>query len=250
MISDRDRYKANVSADVTIFHNVTVTPYAKYIEDNYLLDPTQQGLNNSRKWSAGTDVVYVLNPDTSFMVGYNYDWGSSLLFGINCTESSTTGAQCPASQTMTNDTTTVHTFTAAVRWAAIPQKLDTELRYTASRATDSMQLFGSGTGFTGGVTTPATQGGQFPDNHTWFQRLDASAIYTFDKQQLASMGWNGALKAKVRFVWERNAEDNWANDPLTPYSILSTGASSNLWMGWNNPNYNVEMLMGSLIASW
>jgi MtrB/PioB family decaheme-associated outer membrane protein len=245
MISNRDRYKAVVSADVAVVHNVTITPYVKYMEDKYLLDPTQQGLNDSRKWSAGGDITYLMNPNTSFMVGYMYEWGSSSLFGVNCTTSGTgTPNPCVGPPTLTNDTTTVQTFTAAVRYAAIPDKLDTELRYTASHGTDSMQLWGSGTGFNANGTP--SQGGQFPDNHTWFQRLDATAIYTFDKAQLASMGWAGGLKAKVHYVWERNAEDNWANDPLTPFNTIST----NLWMGWNNPNYNVQMLMGSLIASW
>ena len=53
------------------------------------------------------------------------------------------------------------------------------------------------------------------------------------------MGWMGGLKAKLHYTWERNAEDNWANDPLTPFNTVS----SNLWMGWDNPNYNVHMLM-------
>ena len=35
---------------------------------------------------------------------------------------------------------TVHTFTAAVRYAAIPDKLDTELRYTASHGVDNMNF--------------------------------------------------------------------------------------------------------------
>ena len=140
----------------------------------------------------------------------------------------------------------MHTFTAAVRYGVIPQKLDTELRYTASRGTDTMQSWGSGANFNPNGTP--SQGGQFPANHTWFQRLDATAIYTFDKQQLTSMGWSGGLKAKVRYTWERNSEDNWANDPLTP--LTTNPASTNLWMGWDNPNYNVHMLMGSLVASW
>ena len=246
MISNRDLYKANVSADVTIVHNVTFTPLVKYLEAKYDVATGQQGLQDSRKWSAGADLTYVMNPDTSFMVGYMYEWGSSLLYGINCTENSTTGAQCVAPATLTNDTTTVQTFTAAVRWAAIPQKLDTELRYTASWGTDNMQLYGSGSNFTGGVPS---QGGQFPANHTFYQRLDATGVYTFDKQQLAQVGWKGGLKAKLQYTWQRNAEDNWANDPLTPYTLI-VPASSNLWMGWDNPNYNIQMLMGSLVASW
>jgi MtrB/PioB family decaheme-associated outer membrane protein len=240
MISNRDQYKANVSADLDVIHNVTVSPYVKYIESKYGVDPGQQGLEDARKWSAGLDITYVMTPNTSFMVGYNYDWGSSLLFGINCTESSTAGAQCVAPATLTNDTTTVNTFTAAARYAVIPSKLDTELRYTASRGADNMNLF------VGGVLPT---GGQFPQNSTWFQRLDATAVYTFDKEQVALMGWKGTVKAKLHYAWESNSESNWANDPLTPYSTL-TGMTTTLWMAWNNPNYNVQMLSASIVASW
>jgi len=33
---------------------------------------------------------------------------------------------------------------------------------------------------------------------------------------------------------------------LTPFNTVN----SNLWMGWDNPNYNVHMLMASIVASW
>jgi MtrB/PioB family decaheme-associated outer membrane protein len=249
MIDDRQQWKANVSADLDVIHNLTVSPFIKYVESKYGVDPTtQQGLQDARKTSAGIDVSYVLNANTSFMVGYVYDWGSSLLYGINCNgntqASPTTVANCvppvAAPGTLTNDTTTVQTFTAAVKWAAIPQKLDTELRYTASHGVDNMQLF---------VGNAPPTGGQFPENTTWFQRLDATAVYTFDKETVAQMGWTGTVKAKLHYVWERNAESNWANDPLTPYSTL-TGMTTTLWLAWDNPNYNVQMLMASLVASW
>jgi len=242
MVDDRDQWKANLSADVVVVDRLTVTPTLKYIESKYGVDPTtQQGLQDSRNWSAGADVTYVLNPSTSFMVGYMYEWGSQLLYGINCTESSTTGAQCVAPQTLTNDTTTVHTFTALVRYAAIPDKLDTELRYTASHGTDNMNLFVGGA---------LPSGGQFPQDSTWFQRLDATATYTFDKDQIEKLGWKGKVKAKLHYVWERNSVSDWAQDPLTPYAVVSGSASSDLYMAWYNPNYNVHMLMASLIASW
>ena len=63
------------------------------------------------------------------------------------------------------------------------------------------------------------------------------------------MGWKGDIKAKLHYAWERNSADNWANDGLLPYSTVS-GATSVLWLGWDNPNYNVHMLTASLIASW
>jgi hypothetical protein len=135
----------------------------------------------------------------------------------------------------------VNTFTAAVRYAAIPDKLDTELRYTASHGVDNMNLF---------VNGAAPAGGQYPEDRTWFQRMDATATYKFDKEQVAQLGWKGDIKAKLHYVWERNAVDNWANDPLTPYTTISNTALAGLYLGWNNPNYNVQMLMASLVASW
>jgi MtrB/PioB family decaheme-associated outer membrane protein len=244
MIDNRNLWNANISADLIAIHNLTITPSLKYTDANYGVNPmNQQGLQDSRKIAAGIEATYLVNPGTSLMAGYVYEWGSSLLYGINCTEGAPPGSQCVAPPTLTNDTTMVNTFYAAVRWDAIPQKLDTELRYTASLGTDNMQLYGTGANFAGGVPT---QGGQFPVNHTYYQRFDATATYTFDKEQLAQIGWKGSLKAKLHYFWERNAEDNWANDPLTPYTLAQT----TLFMGWDNPNYSVQMLMASLIASW
>ena len=245
MISDRDLWKANVSVDLDVIHNLTLTPSIKYVDAKYGVDPGQQGLQDSRKWSVGIDATYLVTRNTSIMVGYMYQWGSQLLYGINCTNSSTAGAPCVAPQTLTNDTTTVQTFYAAVRYAVIPQKFDTELRYTASYGIDNMNLFGSGTNFT--ASGNPTQG-QFPQNATWFQRLDAIATYTFDKETVAQLGWKGEVKAKLHYAWERNAETNWANDPLTPYTLLPV--STNLWLGWDNPNYNVQMLSGSIAFTW
>ena len=71
----------------------------------------------------------------------------------------------------------------------------------------------------------------------------------FDKEQVAQLGWNGNIKANLHYTWERNAVDNWANDPLTAYTNLASQTGS-LWLAWNNPNYNVHMLSSSLIASW
>jgi MtrB/PioB family decaheme-associated outer membrane protein len=241
MIDNRQTWKANVSTDIVVVRGLTLTPTFKFQEMDYGVDPAnQQGLKNSRKWSGGVDATYIVNPDTSVMVGYMYEYGTQLLYGIEC-ESRDVAADCPSGyagpQTMTNDRSVVHTFTALLRYAAIPDKLDTELRYTASHGTDKMTFY---------VST----GGQFPEDKTWYQRLDASATYKFDKQQVALLGWRGDIKAKLHYAWERNSADNWANDPLTPYTIVGSGLNSRLWLSWYNPNYDVQMLMASLIATW
>src|ERR1039458_3888300 len=255
MISDRDLWKANITTDLVVARNLTISPMVKYVEAKYGVDPnTQQGLQDSRKWSAGLDVTYLATPNLSFMVGYMYEWGSQLLFGINCAGAvaiaPNPATNCVAPQTLTNDTTTVQTFTAAVRWAAIPDKLDLDARYTWSYGVDNMNFFGSGSGFTNGVPTNLANpsaSGQFPQDRTLFQRLDVTATYKFDKEQVAQIGWKGDIKARLHYTWESNSADNWANDPLTPYTLIQ---NSTLYLGWYNPNYSVSMLSGSVVMSW
>ena len=86
---------------------------------------------------------------------------------------------------------------------------------------------------------------------TWFQRLDAEAAYKFDKVQVAQLGWKGDIIAKLHYAWESNAVVNWQNDPLAPYNVpaLASGNSA-IFMAYDNPNYNVHMLMASLAFKW
>jgi len=244
MIDNRNQGKAQFSVDYVPVHNLTFSPLVRYTEKQYGIDQGQQGLKDSRKWTAGADVVYVFNPSTSIMFGYMYEWGSQLMFGTSCAGTASPNP-CVGTPTLTNDATTVQTFTAALRYGVIPDKLDTDFRYTASHGVDNMQLYigGAPPGGTGPLA------GQFPQDRTWFQRFDATATYKFDKEQVAQLGWNGNIKANLHYTWERNAVDNWANDPLTAYTNLASQTGS-LWLAWNNPNYNVHMLSASLIASW
>jgi hypothetical protein len=151
-------------------------------------------------------------------------------------------------QNQTNERNVVNTFVAAVRYAAIPNKLDTELRYTASHGTDDL-------GFVPAAQLGTT--GAFPENKVWFQRLEATAVYKFDPEQVAALGWKGDIKLKLNYAWEMNSETNWANDPLSLTQASSqyvgnvtVGAGTGIWMGWYNPNYNVQIVSASLIGSW
>ena len=91
-------------------------------------------------------------------------------------------------------------------------------------------------------------GGQFPDYTTWFQRLDATAVYTFDKAAVAQAGLTGVVKAKLHYAWERNSVANWQNDPLAPFS--PTVSAAGIWLAQDNPNYNVHLLSASLAYTW
>jgi MtrB/PioB family decaheme-associated outer membrane protein len=242
MIDNRQTWKANVSVDFVPVNGLTLTPTFKYQEMVYDVDPTnQQGLASSRKWAAGIDATYIVNPAASVAAGYLYEYGEQVLYGISC-ESRDIPADCggglPPVQTYTNEQSRVNTFYALLRYAVIPDKLDTTFRYTAALGTDSMIFtFPSGFG-----ETP----GSFPENKTWYQRLDATAVYTFDDYAFPNTGLRGKLKAKLHYAWERNSEDNWANDPLTPYTNMPS-LSNRLWLSWYNPNYTVHRLDGSLI---
>jgi hypothetical protein len=58
----------------------------------------------------------------------------------------------------------------------------------------------------------------------------------------------GQVKARLRYAWERNAVTNWQNDPLAPFSPIVT--TQGIWLASNNPNYNVQLLAGSLTYAW
>ena len=254
-IDNRDRAKVNLAADLVVTTGLLVTPTFKYQDDKYNLNnsynvvnvnpnvgPGELGLQESRSWSAGIDATFIINPDTSFTVGYLYESYYQLLYNCSCGgHGANLAIPTTATALQTSDNTVVNTLTAALRWAAIPNTLDTELRYTVSRGVDTVNLAPAPT---------AANGGQFPDYTTWFQRLDAVAIYTFDKAWVNQIGWKGDVKFKLHYAWEKNAISNWANDPVAPYDPTFASGSYALWMALDNPNYNVQMLMASLEFKW
>ena len=239
MIDNRDRWKVNLAADVTVAPGLLVTPTFKYQDDNYKLASTEEGLNDSRSLSTGVDATYMFNRDTSFTVGYMYEYYTQLLNNCTCGgHGGNLAIPTPATAMATNDHTVVNTVTAVLRWAAIPNRLDTEFRYAVSRGVDTVNLAGNA----------AAANVSFPDYTTWFQRVDATATYTFDKDWVRQLGWKGDIKLKLHYAWESNSVANWANDPLAPYS--PTVSSAAIWLAGDNPNYNVHMMYASLLLKW
>jgi len=244
MIDNRDRWKANVAVDLVALPGVTVTPTFGYQDDYYGLDPhNDEGLADSRWWNAGVDVTYLINPNTSITVGYLREYATQLVYNCSCGGHNDNNAlpnNNPSKFMETNDRTTVDTFTGLVRYAAIPNKLDFTLRYALSHGVDHQDLLL--------VTSAAPLG--FPDDTTWFQRLDAIAVYTFDKDTLAKLGWKGEVKAKLHYAWERNSVSNWQNDSVAVYNAAFANGANAIFMAYDNPNYNVHMLMASLAFTW
>ncbi|MGA7804226.1 MtrB/PioB family outer membrane beta-barrel protein, partial [Bradyrhizobium sp.] len=253
MIDGRQRTKANIAVDIVVLRGLTITPNFKYQDDHYGLNPlSQEGLTESSSWNGGVDVTYVLNPDVAFTVGYLREFYNQQLYGLSSTSNSAVLGVGGVYSANTNDNSTVDTITAAVRVAAIPNKLDFDFRYTQSIAVDAQRLL-LGTATNGGnptcpTTMAPTTNCQFPDVTTSFQRLEASATYKFDQDLVNRIGLRGEVKARLRYAWERNAVTNWQNDPLAVYSpIVSTQA---VWLASSNPNYNVHLLALSLAYAW
>ncbi len=240
-IDNRNRWKANLAADLTVTPEFILTPTFKYQDDNYNLAATEEGLNDSRSLSTGIDATYMVNQDTSFTVGYMYEYYTQLLNNCTCGgHGANLLIPTPTTAMAANDHTVVNTITAVLRWAAIPNTLDTELRYAVSRGVDTVNLAGNA----------AAANVIFPDYTTWFQRFDATATYTFDKDWVKQLGWKGDIKAKLHYAWESNSVSNWANDPLAPYDPTFASGSYALFMALDNPNYNVQMLLASLEFKW
>ena len=245
-LDNRDRWKVNVGADIILVPGLTLSPSFKYQDDHYGLDKySESGLTDSRFYSVGGDVTYLFNPDTSITVGYMREFGTQLVNNCNCdTHSDPSLIPTAANYMETNDRMTVDTVTALVRWAAVPKTLDLSLRYSLSRGVDHQQVNAQYS------SNPLGVGNQFPDVTTWHQRLDAIAAYTFDKDMVARLGWNGKVKAKLHYAWERNAVEDWSMDTVAPYNPTWSSGLAMTQMAWNNPNYNVHMLMASLAFSW
>ena len=248
MIDNRERWKANVAFDMVVAPGVLITPTFKYQDDNYGLNPANQlGLTDARSWNAGIDLTYIINPQASVSFGYMYERLDQLVYNMNSTDPTAIPGGSLFQQT--NDRISVNTFTGVVRYAAIPDKLDTELRYTLSNGVDNQNLlFATGINPVCPTGMPAGFNCQFPNVTSLFQRLDATATYTFDKTQVAALGWKGEVKAKLRYAWERNSVNNWQQNPLMPTG--NTGEPTLIYLASDNPNYNVHMMAASLAFTW
>jgi hypothetical protein len=188
--------------------------------------------------------MHRVNPDLSIFVSYYWEYYNQSLYNWSDNGFNSAKPGPPNFMITTSDKEHVNTLTVAVNYTAVPDKLDLGLRYTASRGVDQQILLTAAP-----ASACANCQGAFPDNTTWFQRLDATAIYTFDRTAVSRLGWKGDVKAKLRYTWERNSVANWQNDPLAPFTDIPALTSA-IWLAYNNPNYNVQMMAASLIAGW
>jgi MtrB/PioB family decaheme-associated outer membrane protein len=170
-----------------------------------------------------------------------------------------------------------NTFLLAADWKVVPNTFDLRFEYTYTRSYEQNDTTGCaapllvgttavGTNCNGFLTTgsPARlvdpsllNFGQFPTEVNTFQRFNVIARYYVDPMLVRMMGWVGDVTLKVRYTWERNHMSNWAYDTLTPYLPASSpneveisGANRSLFLAAYNPNYNAQLIAGTVALKW
>jgi hypothetical protein len=258
-LDNRQRTKADFLLDVVALPGVTITPTFKYKDDYYGLNPlTQDGLSDQKLISGGVDVAWVVTPTLSIVASYYYEYYHQSLYSNTGIPHGSTGISTPppasafGPQVYTTDNEFVNTVTAAIKWAAIPNTLAFDARYTGSFGVDEQTCVTVPT-CTQTNSTPTSASNipftAFPNNNTYFQRVDVTATYTFDPTWVHQMGFRGDISARLRYTWESNTVTNWQNDALAPFTDIA-GMTNSIWMAYNNPNYNVQMVAASLVARW
>ncbi len=238
MYDNRDQTKAQFQTNILVLPGVTVSPSVKYSDDYYGINPNYNvGINDNTSVSAGIDLTYVPHPDLSLALSYYWENYNTKLYSTSTNEVVIT----PATLVTTNDKEYVNTVTAAASYVVIPSRLTFDVRASVSDGLDKQ-------GFTYCPASGcAANSVTFPNNTTLFEHVEANLIYRLDPDLLGDAGFKD-MKVKLRYTWEKNAVTNWQNDPLAPYT--SSVSTSALWMDYDNPNYNVQMVSASLIVSW
>jgi hypothetical protein len=192
-----------------------------------------------------------VTPTLSIVASYYYEYYHQSLYSNTGIPHGAAGIPVPppasafGPQVYTTDNEIVNTVTAAIKWAAIPNTLAFDARYTGSFGVDE-QTCVSVPSCTTGTGAPFTA---FPNNNTYFQRVDVTGTYRFDPTWVQQMGFKGDVLFRLRYTWENNTVTNWQNDALAPFTDIP-GMQNSIWMAYDNPNYNVHMLSASLIARW
>ncbi len=245
-LDDRNRWLGKLQVDIALSPTVTVSPSVSFRNDAYLIDPFKlQGLNTDESTTAGIELDYVMDSETNLMLAYMYETEQQRM-NVDTSGADANGPLNPANDYFATVDDHVQTVMASVAHTFIPNKFDVRASYTMSWANDHQPLSNA-------TQTAPAAGVNFPDVNTLWQRVDVTGIYTFDQDFVHRLGWKGTVKAKLRYAWERNSVANWQNDMMAPYIYSSgniTGTGYMTWLAYDNPNYNVQMITGSIVAGW
>jgi MtrB/PioB family decaheme-associated outer membrane protein len=242
-MANRNRDKGNFYIDFYLPNSVTITPTAGFRFDHYGTDPyaavRELGLLHDNAWDVGVEAAWKPNRTMTVMVSYTHEESQRQIMAAFAAAPPVQGLDV---QTRDNTDTVIFGVNAEV----VPDKLDVKGTFTAVRTFGGLAA-GQGPGTTGAVNSNL-----FPDVHSNFNRLDATARYRFDRIQQAGMRLEPFVK--LRYLWERNSTDDWA--PLAWNYMYNfngqTGSTfaKGIMLGWDNPNYNIHAVMLSAGVKW
>lgn len=248
-LANRDRTKGQISWAVDVTRELTITPNAGFLYDDFKTDicftapGCEAGLKKANSWNAGADATLNLNRWASLLFAYNYERGYRQVYE---------NSAVPTLNIETTDQN--HTFIVGGKFTVIPSKLFFDVNYAH---TFSVSNWLSSCTPAGCLITPPNPFPIFPDTHNTNDRVDMQAKYVFD--ETVTRGWGLWPKSqayvKARVLWERNSNDAW--QPLQVQSGFAIpGGSTNgtttnsFWMANGNPNYNVVLGQVALGMSW
>ena len=268
MFDHRKRSIANVAVDLVAFHGVTITPTFKFKDDNYGLNPqNQEGVSDSRLTSGGVDVGWVVTPYLSFGVSYYREYLRSdavqlheqchdqrlwppvrLAIRSRSRRPARTGllANCLIT---TSDRERIDTFTAVANWTAIPDQLDLTVRYTVSKGLDQQRMLTQApVTACGSAVQPLP--GAIPRRHDVVQASGRNGRIQVRPHLARSNGTGSATSRRSCATPGRATPSTTGRMTCLRPSLRSSARTALCGWAANNPNYNVQMIAGSLITTW
>lgn len=248
-MASRDRTKGIFSLDLYTPHNVTVTPTAGFRNDQYLTNPFaavalrpegprgELGLLSDESWNTGIELGWRPSRRLGFFASYIYEEAERhMMINTNTAMFDVTAADI------------IETFLFGAN-VDVTENIDLKGNLSYMRAT------GTFTGMPGGIAPIAPAGIAAPGLtpiSSEVTRFDLQARYKFDPEGLQrQLGWKGEAYAKLRYLWERSAVSDWAAVNQNYAVLISPNAGQkSIFLGWNNPNYEVHLIAASFGIKW
>jgi MtrB/PioB family decaheme-associated outer membrane protein len=242
-LADRNRDKLNVMLDLYAQNGVVITPTAGFRIDDYsdgiVRDMFGGGLLHDNSWNAGVDVAWTINPNITLTGSYMREDARKKLWIPFTTHTPLPGAinELPFPSFVADE---IDTFMAGANVVVIPDKFDIKVAYTLMQAKASIS------------TPPVNPVASFPDQTQTLNRVDVQSKYKVDPGFMQQFGFKGETYVKLRYLWEHNQVTDWAAVNWNYMYLFNTDTSQNknIQLGYNNPNYNVQLLMASLSFKW
>lgn len=266
-MANRDRTQGKVLIDLYGPAGITVTPNGGFKLDDYNLNSLGTcatatsvvttpattapcfGVKQDNSWNAGTDFAFVIAHGVTLLASYTHEDHYETLNGAFGSQTVVTGANTTNFTYGSTMEDRVDTYTAAVNIAVIPNSLDFKVSYSYSFDREIWNTGITGTGpFTTGRSVPTIA--SFPDVTNAYQRVDALVKYRLDPDLVRKLGWSGDIIAKLQYTWERNAVSNWQDLNQPDVWFIDNTATQMVSLAALNPNYEAQMLMGSVNLKW